>query len=79
MVGDVLSLKSQAAHDAAQAKERVALGSIVASALITLAKGPGDDDVLTRARSLADHGRSAIRVASDLLRGDRDADPKTDT
>jgi PTS system mannose-specific IIA component len=47
--------------------------------LITLAKGPGDDDVLTRARSLADHGRSAIRVASDLLRGDRDADPKTDT
>ena len=47
--------------------------------LITLAKGPGDDDVLARARSLADHGRSAIRVASDLLRGDRDADTKTDT
>jgi hypothetical protein len=35
--------------------------------------------VLTRARSLADHGRSAIRVASDLLRGDRDAETKTDT
>ena len=47
--------------------------------LITLAKGPGDDDVLARARSLADHGRSAIRVASDLLRGDRDAETKTDT
>ena len=47
--------------------------------LITLAKGPGDDDVLTRARALAEHGRSAIRVASDLLRGDRDADTKTET
>jgi len=46
--------------------------------LVTLAKA-GDDDVLTRARSLADHGRSAIRVASDLLRGDRDAEAKTDT
>jgi PTS system mannose-specific IIA component len=46
--------------------------------LITLAKAPGDDDVLTRARKLADHGRSAIRVASDLLRGDREAEGKSD-
>src|SRR5215207_10171265 len=39
MSGSDLSLKPQAAREAAQAKERVALGSIAASALITLAKG----------------------------------------
>jgi cation diffusion facilitator family transporter len=39
MTGSDLSLKPQAAHEAARAKERVALGSIAASALITLAKG----------------------------------------
>jgi len=39
MIGSDLSLKPQAAREAARAKERVALGSIAASALITLAKG----------------------------------------
>src|SRR5436190_404604 len=39
MADNTLSLTSQAAQEAAQAKERVALGSIVASAIITLAKG----------------------------------------
>lgn len=40
--------------------------------LITLARATDDQDVLSRARALADHGRTAIRVASDLLRGDRE-------
>src|SRR4029434_8024677 len=35
--------------------------------LIKLAKGTDDADVLTRARTLCDHGKGAIRVASDLL------------
>jgi cation diffusion facilitator family transporter len=39
MLESRMSLKSQTADEAAQAKERVALGSIAASALITLAKG----------------------------------------
>ena len=39
MPGTEVSLKSRSVHEAAQAKERVALGSIAASALITLAKG----------------------------------------
>jgi len=42
--------------------------------LIKLAKAPDDHDLLTRARSLCDHGRAAIRVASDLLRADPDPD-----
>lgn len=40
--------------------------------LLKLAKAPDDQDLLTRARSLCDHGRAAIRVASDLLRSDRE-------
>src|SRR3954452_23803165 len=39
MPGTEVSLKSRSVHEAAQAKERVALGSIAASAGITLAKG----------------------------------------
>jgi PTS system mannose-specific IIA component len=38
--------------------------------LITIAKATDDEDLLTRARKLCDHGRSAIRVASDLLRAE---------
>jgi PTS system mannose-specific IIA component len=38
--------------------------------LIKLAKSSDDQDLLTRARSLCEHGRAAIRVASDLLRAD---------
>ena len=38
--------------------------------LITLARATHEEDVLTRARKLCEHGRAAIRVASDLLRGD---------
>ena len=40
--------------------------------LIHLAKKPDDQDLLTRARQLCEHGRAAIRVASDLLRADRE-------
>jgi len=46
--------------------------------LITLARTTGDDDILTRARKVAEHGRTAIRAASDLLRGDREAEGKSD-
>jgi PTS system mannose-specific IIA component len=38
--------------------------------LITLAKATDDEDLLARARKLCDHGRTAIRVASDLLRAE---------
>ena len=38
--------------------------------LIKLAKAPATGDLLELARSLCDHGRTAIRVASDLLRAD---------
>ncbi|HYN08636.1 MAG TPA: PTS sugar transporter subunit IIA [Vicinamibacterales bacterium] len=38
--------------------------------LIKLAKAPEQADVLALARDLRVHGRAAIRVASDLLRGD---------
>jgi mannose PTS system EIIA component len=38
--------------------------------LIKLAKAPGESDVLELARRLCEHGRTAIRVASDLLRAD---------
>jgi PTS system mannose-specific IIA component len=40
--------------------------------LIKLAKGTDGADVLTRARALCDHGKGAIRVASDLLRADKE-------
>jgi len=43
--------------------------------LIKLAKAADRRDVLTLAREMCDHGRAAIRVASDLLRGDRDHPP----
>jgi PTS system mannose-specific IIA component len=47
--------------------------------LIKLAKGADDTDLLTRARHLCDHGRTAIRVASDLLRADLEAAPTRET
>jgi PTS system mannose-specific IIA component len=40
--------------------------------LINLAKAANGHDVLALARAMADHGRTAIRVASDLLRADRE-------
>jgi PTS system mannose-specific IIA component len=40
--------------------------------LIKLAKAPEGEPLLALARSLCDHGRAAIRVASDLLRADRE-------
>src|SRR5262245_6108602 len=42
--------------------------------LITLAKASDGEDLLTKARRLCDHGRGAIRVASDLLRADGRSD-----
>jgi mannose PTS system EIIA component len=36
--------------------------------LITLARASEEQDLLKRARTLCDHGKAAIRVASDLLR-----------
>ena len=44
--------------------------------LIKLAKEGEAADLLSRARSLCDHGQAAIRVASDLLRADLEADSK---
>lgn len=38
--------------------------------LIKLAKAPEETDLLALARDLREHGRAAIRVASDLLRAD---------
>jgi PTS system mannose-specific IIA component len=38
--------------------------------LIKLAKAPAETDLLALARALCEHGRAAIRVASDLLRAD---------
>lgn len=43
--------------------------------LIKLAKVGDRQDLLTLAREMAAHGRTAIRVASDLLRGERDPSP----
>jgi mannose PTS system EIIA component len=40
--------------------------------LIKLATAPDRADVLTLARDLREHGREAIRVASDLLRADHE-------
>jgi PTS system mannose-specific IIA component len=39
--------------------------------LIKLARPPQDKDLLTLAREMRDHGRSAIWVASDLIRGEK--------
>ncbi len=44
--------------------------------LIKLAKAHDEPDVLALARSLCEHGRAAIRVASDLLRSDREAETR---
>ncbi len=44
--------------------------------LIKLARAHEDADVLTLARALCEHGRAAIRVASDLLRSDREAETR---
>jgi PTS system mannose-specific IIA component len=44
--------------------------------LISLAKASDGQDVLALARAMADHGRTAIRVASDLLRADREPPAK---
>jgi mannose PTS system EIIA component len=41
--------------------------------LIKLAKAPATADVLALARDLCEHGRAAIRVASDLLRANHEA------
>jgi mannose PTS system EIIA component len=41
--------------------------------LLKLAKAPEETDLSALARALCEHGRTAIRVASDLLRADRDA------
>lgn len=38
--------------------------------LIKLAKAPATTDLVALARDICEHGRVAIRVASDLLRGD---------
>ena len=40
--------------------------------LIKLARASDTQDLLTLGRALGEHGKAAIRVASDLLRGDRD-------
>jgi len=45
--------------------------------LIKLAKGAHEPDVLAQARTLCEHGKGAIRVASDLLRADLEATPRT--
>jgi PTS system mannose-specific IIA component len=39
--------------------------------LIKLARPPQDKDLLSLAREMRDHGRSAIWVASDLIRGEK--------
>jgi PTS system mannose-specific IIA component len=46
--------------------------------LIKLAKAPDQAPLRDLARSLCDHGRAAIRVASDLLRADREPAGKAD-
>jgi len=46
--------------------------------LIHLAKASDEPDLLLRARGLCDHGRAAIRVASDLLRADREPSARTE-
>jgi mannose PTS system EIIA component len=39
--------------------------------LLKLARPPADQDLLTLARDMREHGRHAIWVASDLLRGEK--------
>ena len=46
--------------------------------LIKLAKAPEHKPLLELARSLCEHGRAAIRVASDLLRADREPGGKVE-
>jgi PTS system mannose-specific IIA component len=43
--------------------------------LLKLARGSDEPDLLSRARDLCEHGRGAIRVASDLLRADLEGEP----
>ena len=42
--------------------------------LLKLARPPKDADLLTLAREMREHGKNAIWVASELLRGDRGPD-----
>jgi mannose PTS system EIIA component len=44
--------------------------------LIKLAKAPADVTLAVLAHELCEHGRTAIRVASDLLRADTDTDKR---
>ena len=44
--------------------------------LLKLTKTPAEQDLVALARVVCDDGRSAIRVASDLLRADREAGPR---
>jgi PTS system mannose-specific IIA component len=44
--------------------------------LIKLARASEAADALTLARAICEHGRAAIRVASDLLRSDREAESR---
>jgi PTS system mannose-specific IIA component len=44
--------------------------------LIKLAKAPATGSLLDLAHSLCDHGRAAIRVASDLLRAEAEVDER---
>ena len=46
--------------------------------LIKLASTTEDADLLHVARDMREHGRNAIWVASDLLRGEKDTSPKAD-
>jgi PTS system mannose-specific IIA component len=43
--------------------------------LISVARATGERDLPSLARAMAEHGRTAIRVASDLLRADREPAP----
>jgi len=47
--------------------------------LIKLAKSGDEPDLLSRARTLCEHGRAAIRVASDLLRADLEPAGRSET
>ena len=46
--------------------------------LIKLAASRASSDLLAVAKEMREHGRNAIWVASDLLRGEKDVSPKTD-
>ena len=46
--------------------------------MLAVAKASDDQDLLSRARRLRDHGRAAIRVASDLLRADGEPAAKSE-